>query len=163
MSSKLIIFGIYGVLVVFIWNVATDVFDKAPEEDCKFCAFVNNTKLIRKLYDSEELVAFKSDNPTCPQHFLVIPKKHIKNYYSPEVTCELVFNMSKACEELLTEVGQGLNWEVRFHNPPFYSVKHLHMHCMGCSSGLSLNSYINAWHSFAAPTLNQSCLAEPFK
>lgn len=46
-------------------------------EDCLFCKIVRGDIPVAKLYEDDELVAFRDIAPQAPQHFLVIPKKHI--------------------------------------------------------------------------------------
>lgn len=46
-------------------------------EDCLFCKIVKGEVLSTKVYEDEEILAFKDINPAAPIHILVIPKKHI--------------------------------------------------------------------------------------
>lgn len=45
--------------------------------DCIFCKIINNEIPSERLYEDEEIIAFKDINPIAPVHILVIPKKHI--------------------------------------------------------------------------------------
>lgn len=46
-------------------------------EDCLFCKIVKGEIPSNKVYEDEEILAFKDINPAAPVHILVIPKKHI--------------------------------------------------------------------------------------
>lgn len=46
---------------------------------CVFCEIVKNNLKSEKIYEDEEILAFKDVEPQAPVHFLVIPKKHIKS------------------------------------------------------------------------------------
>ena len=46
-------------------------------EDCLFCKIVKGEIPSEKVYEDEEVLAFKDINPAAPIHILVIPKKHI--------------------------------------------------------------------------------------
>ncbi|MBQ3415069.1 MAG: histidine triad nucleotide-binding protein [Clostridia bacterium] len=46
-------------------------------EDCLFCKIVKGEIPSKKVYEDEEVLAFKDINPAAPIHILVIPKKHI--------------------------------------------------------------------------------------
>ena len=46
-------------------------------EDCIFCKIIKGEIPSNKVYEDEEILAFKDINPAAPIHILVIPKKHI--------------------------------------------------------------------------------------
>ena len=131
MISKGIFFSMLGLIVSFVWLVASDVLDRASPDDCEFCSIANYTTPLRTIYDSDEFMAFKSSLSDCELHYMVIPKAHIKNVHSSEVTCDMLTEMSHICDEILREVY--LEKKMIVNNPPFYSMKHLHMHCLGCT------------------------------
>ena len=49
------------------------------KEDCVFCNIVKGSIPSTKVYEDEEILAFRDINPIAPVHILVIPKKHIKS------------------------------------------------------------------------------------
>lgn len=153
--SQVFIILTWGLILSFVFSVEGDVFDHTSEDDCEYCAVANHTVKVRILDESENLLAFKNKEPDCYKHYLVIPKVHIKNVHSEEATCELLKEMENFCQHLLDEDGITHGRKVLFHNPPFYAVKHLHLHCMACNENdeslLNLQYYINAFQSFASP------------
>lgn len=46
-------------------------------DDCLFCKIIKGEIPSDKVYEDEEILAFKDINPVAPVHILVIPKKHI--------------------------------------------------------------------------------------
>ena len=55
-------------------------------EDCVFCKIVDGKIPSNKVFENEEILAFKDINPVAPIHILVIPKKHIKSINEIENT-----------------------------------------------------------------------------
>ena len=48
-------------------------------EDCIFCKIVKGEIPSTKVYEDENVYAFKDINPAAPIHVLVIPKEHTTN------------------------------------------------------------------------------------
>jgi histidine triad (HIT) family protein len=46
-------------------------------EDCIFCKIVRGEIPAKKVFETEDVVAFDDINPTAPVHVVVVPKKHI--------------------------------------------------------------------------------------
>ena len=46
-------------------------------DNCLFCKIIKGEIPSNKVYEDEEILAFKDINPIAPVHILVIPKKHI--------------------------------------------------------------------------------------
>ena len=44
--------------------------------NCPFCDIVKGIKSVKRLYDSEKVIAFNDEKPVAPIHILIIPKKH---------------------------------------------------------------------------------------
>lgn len=47
-------------------------------ENCVFCKIIKGEIPSEKVYEDENVLAFKDINPVAPIHILVIPKKHIE-------------------------------------------------------------------------------------
>ena len=47
-------------------------------ESCIFCKIIKGEIPSEKIYEDENILAFKDINPVAPIHVLVIPKKHIE-------------------------------------------------------------------------------------
>lgn len=46
-------------------------------ENCLFCKIIKGEIPTDKIYEDDEILAFKDIQPKAPVHILVIPKKHI--------------------------------------------------------------------------------------
>ena len=49
------------------------------DENCLFCKIIKGEIPSSKVYEDEEILAFRDINPAAPIHVLVIPKKHIES------------------------------------------------------------------------------------
>ena len=47
-------------------------------DNCIFCKIIKGEIPSEKVYEDEEILAFKDINTAAPMHILVIPKKHIE-------------------------------------------------------------------------------------
>ncbi len=65
-------------------------------EDCVFCKIIKGEIPSEKVYEDEDILAFKDINPAAPIHVLIIPKKHIATLM--EVTQEDSKLMAKILE-----------------------------------------------------------------
>ncbi len=62
-------------------------------EDCIFCKIIKDEIPSEKVYEDDEILAFKDIKPSAPIHILVIPKKHISTLM--EVNDENMYLMEK--------------------------------------------------------------------
>ncbi|KAJ1960799.1 hypothetical protein GGI12_003608 [Dipsacomyces acuminosporus] len=97
-------------------------------KNCVFCS-----PLDRVVFEDEELVAFHDIKPDAALHLLVIPRRHygtVKELTSDDLP--MLRRMYALGQRLLEERGfAGEDARFGFHRPPFNSVHHLHMHCLG--------------------------------
>lgn len=68
-------------------------------EDCVFCKIIKGEIPSDKIYEDEEIIAFKDIQPAAPIHILVIPKKHI----------ETLLDVSKEDSYLIGHIYQTIN------------------------------------------------------
>uniref|UniRef100_A0A8C6KMT4 HIT domain-containing protein n=1 Tax=Nothobranchius furzeri TaxID=105023 RepID=A0A8C6KMT4_NOTFU len=89
---------------------------------------------------NQELVCFRDIFPAAPYHFLVIPREHI-------VSCRSLNKKHISLVERMVELGravlldQGItnmnDVRLGFHQFPFISVSHLHLHVLAPASQIS--------------------------
>ena len=48
-------------------------------DDCLFCKIARGEIPSAKIYEDDDVLAFKDINPKAPVHFLIIPKQHIQS------------------------------------------------------------------------------------
>ncbi|XP_039121232.1 bifunctional adenosine 5'-phosphosulfate phosphorylase/adenylylsulfatase HINT4 isoform X4 [Dioscorea cayenensis subsp. rotundata] len=76
---------------------------------CLFCQIARSATSTRLLYADERVVAFPDINPSAFRHYLVIPVEHVAT---------------------VNDLKRGVDdHQFGFHQPPFNSVDHLHLHC----------------------------------
>ncbi|KAJ2725022.1 hypothetical protein GGI07_001591 [Coemansia sp. Benny D115] len=107
-----------------------DMFKLARRIACVFC---NAQNLDRIVYQDDEFLVFHDIKPDATLHLLVIPREHfgtIKELNPDDLP--MVSRMLAIGRRLLDERGFKDNKaRFGFHRPPFNSVHHLHMHCLG--------------------------------
>lgn len=101
--------------------------------DCLFCKIIAGEIPGEKIYEDDNYYAFNDINPQAPNHFLVIPKKHISQISdTSDADNELIGGMLsvavKICQEkslsdyrLVMNNGAGAG----------QTVFHIHLHVIG--------------------------------
>ena len=102
--------------------------------DCLFCKIISGEIPSTKVYEDENIYAFKDINPEAPCHVLVIPKKHIASM--DEVTAENSSYVAKIFEKIpeIAKLGSAANGYRVISNcgdDAGQSVHHLHFHVIG--------------------------------
>lgn len=109
------------------------------ENDTVFGQILRGELAAHVQYESEEILAFRDKYPRAPLHALVIPKRRIDSVrtLSPE-DVDLIEQFKTAALDILDrEQPKALSQDdylLVFHIPPFYSVKHLHLHVLAPAS-----------------------------
>jgi histidine triad (HIT) family protein len=107
-------------------------------DNCIFCKIIRGEIPSAKLFEDEELLAFRDINPSAPVHFLVIPKKHISGPAAVAAEDErLIGKMLRVGSEIAKKEGIE-DFRVVFNNgaQAGQTVFHIHMHILG---GRNLN------------------------
>ncbi len=74
--------------------------------DCLFCKIISGEIPSKKLYEDELCLAFYDIAPLAPQHFLVIPKKHLCSAAAiTEENAALIGHIFAVIAQLTTELG----------------------------------------------------------
>ena len=104
-------------------------------ENCLFCKIIEGTIPSKKIYEDEELFAFHDVNPQAPVHFLVIPKRHIRNIMELEagdsaLLGRLLFKAQELAQSL--DCGEkGARFVINCKSHGGQTVDHLHCHVLG--------------------------------
>ena len=102
--------------------------------DCLFCNIVKGQIQSEKVYEDNDVYAFKDVNPEAPVHILIIPKRHIKSVDELEETDkELVGQIFLVAKKLAKEnkLENGYRLVSNIGEEGGQSVKHLHFHLLG--------------------------------
>ena len=103
-------------------------------EDCIFCKIINGEIPAEKVFEDEDVLAFKDINPAAPIHILVIPKKHIKSLLELEpedgkIVAKIYETINKIARDLQIE-NEGFRVIVNCGKDAGQEVMHLHFHML---------------------------------
>ena len=103
-------------------------------ENCLFCKIINGEIPTNKVYEDDEILAFKDINPKAPVHILVIPKKHISSAKEIEEEDEtLIGKMFTVINKIAKEFDLENGYRVvnNCGEDGGQEVMHLHFHLLG--------------------------------
>lgn len=104
-------------------------------EDCIFCKIIKGEIPSDKVYEDEEILAFRDINPAAPIHILVIPKKHIAMLTDLEKEDEaLIGKIYTTINKIAEQEGfkeQGYRVIVNCGKDSGQEVMHIHFHVLG--------------------------------
>lgn len=103
--------------------------------DCIFCKIAAGHIPSDKIYESENVLAFRDINPVAPEHILIIPKKHIENIedISVEDSSELAELFFAAREISMEKTLHDKGYRLILNNGKAagQEVFHIHLHLIG--------------------------------
>ena len=102
-------------------------------DNCLFCKISTGEIPADKLFEDDEILAFRDIAPQAPVHFLVVPKKHIKGpaALAPEDE-QLIGRMMRVGSKVAKKEGLE-HYRLVFNNgeQAGQTVFHIHMHILG--------------------------------
>lgn len=103
--------------------------------DCIFCKIVAGEIPSDKVYEDDDLFAFRDINPLAPVHILVIPKLHISSLNDIDEDNERVFakifSVSRKIAEAEGISESGYRFVINTGKDGGQEVMHIHAHIMG--------------------------------
>jgi len=104
-------------------------------ENCIFCKMVSGEIEPDKVYEDEDVLAFRDLNPQAPTHVLIIPKRHISTINDLEdVDAGLVGRLYLTAKEVARNDGiseRGYRTVMNCNAEAGQSVFHVHLHLLG--------------------------------
>ncbi len=102
--------------------------------DCIFCKIANNEINSSKVYEDDEVLAFRDINPEAPVHILIIPKGHIGS--ADEIdsgNSAIVGRIFELIPKIAREAGLKNGYRVitNVGEDGGQSVHHMHFHLLG--------------------------------
>ena len=102
--------------------------------DCLFCKIMAGEIPSAKVYEDDDVYAFRDINPQAPTHVLVVPKEHI-----PSADCITEENSGKVAHvfEVIPQIAKaegltdGYRVITNVGKHGCQSVKHIHFHLIG--------------------------------
>jgi len=102
-------------------------------DNCLFCKIIRGEIPASKLYEDDDVFAFRDIAPQAPVHFLVIPKKHLSGPAAvAEEDEQMVGKLMRVGNDIARKEGVS-HYRVVFNNgsQAGQTVFHLHMHILG--------------------------------
>lgn len=103
--------------------------------DCIFCKIIAGEIPSSRLYQDEEVTAFRDINPVAPTHILIVPNRHIASVNDLSASDErLVGRLFTVARQLAEEQGiheSGYRLIINTGKDGGQEVLHLHLHLMG--------------------------------
>ncbi len=107
----------------------------SEQNDTIFGKIIRGEIPSEKVYEDDDVLAFKDVNPAAPVHILVIPKKHIVNAFDAgEEDAQLLGKLMLTAAQVAREQGledDGFRLVVNNGAAVGQSVFHLHVHVLG--------------------------------
>ncbi len=104
-------------------------------DDCIFCKIINGKIPSNKVYEDDDVLAFKDINPQMPVHIIVIPKKHIKSIADLTIADEaLIGKVFTAINKIAKDLNiseDGFRVISNCGENAGQTVQHLHFHILG--------------------------------
>jgi histidine triad (HIT) family protein len=103
--------------------------------DCLFCKMVSGEIAPDKVFESDDVLAFRDINPQAPTHVLVVPKRHVATLNElDDESAGLVGKMVLAAAEVARREGfaeQGYRTIMNCNADGGQTVFHIHLHLLG--------------------------------
>jgi len=94
-----------------------------------YCDFVFSGKVkVKKMKETENLVAFYHTKPSYKTHIVIVPKKHISKLTDLE-NMDLIKEVFEVAKEIITQEGfDKTNYRIIINGGSSQDSKHLHFH-----------------------------------
>ena len=103
--------------------------------DCLFCKIAAGQIPSTKVYEDDQVLAFRDIAPQAPVHVLVIPKKHGTGWYDAkdedDALLAHLMRVAAKVAELEGFVDSGFRVVSNCGQDAQQTVKHLHLHVLG--------------------------------
>ena len=103
--------------------------------DCIFCKIANGKIPSDKVYENENVYAFRDLNPVAPTHVLIVPKEHIQSLDEMKDTHQsLLGEMMLTAKKIAKDEGlseDGYRVVNNIGKAGGQSVDHFHLHVVG--------------------------------
>jgi histidine triad (HIT) family protein len=102
--------------------------------DCLFCKIVADEVPSERVFDDDDVIAFRDINPKAPTHVLVIPRRHIPDAHAlTDADGDILGKLFAAARQVADDAGLGKGYRVVTNIGPEsgQTVFHLHFHVLG--------------------------------
>jgi len=104
------------------------------DPNCLFCKIARGEIPAQKVYEDDDVLAFRDIRPLAPVHFMIIPREHVASLY------EAGMEQHRALGKMLALAGElarkegasdGFRTIINTGRVGHQEVYHLHMHVIG--------------------------------
>lgn len=102
--------------------------------DCLFCRIVADEVPSERVFDADDVIAFRDINPKAPTHVLVIPRRHIPDAHAlTDADGDILDKLFAAARRVADEAGLEKGYRIVTNVGPEsgQTVFHLHFHVLG--------------------------------
>ena len=102
--------------------------------DCIFCKIIKGDIPSNKVYEDEQILAFRDIAPQAPVHVIVIPKQHIQSANEiNESNSAVIAKIFETIPAIAAECGLANGYRIitNIGEDGCQSVKHIHFHILG--------------------------------
>ncbi|CAN5194738.1 histidine triad nucleotide-binding protein [soil metagenome] len=102
--------------------------------DCLFCKIVADEVPSERVFDDDDVIAFRDINPKAPTHVLVIPRRHIPDAHAlTDADGDILGKLFAAARRVADEAGLEKGYRIVTNVGPEsgQTVFHLHFHVLG--------------------------------
>ena len=103
--------------------------------DCMFCKIRDGEIPSEKVYENDDVIAFRDVNPQAPTHILIIPNKHIPTINDLEdEDADVLGKMMLAAQDIAGYEGiaeDGYRLVINCNEGAGQTVFHIHLHLLG--------------------------------
>ena len=102
--------------------------------DCIFCKIIKGDIPSNKVYEDEQILAFRDIAPQAPVHVIVIPKQHIQSANEiNESNSAVIAKIFETIPAIAKECGLANGYRIitNIGEDGCQSVKHIHFHILG--------------------------------
>lgn len=103
-------------------------------ENCIFCKIIRGEIPSRKLYEDDEVIAFRDINPVAPVHFMIVPRVHLDSLYQADERHRNVLGKILVLAGRLAKDNgchDGFRTIINTGRVARQEVYHLHIHVIG--------------------------------
>lgn len=103
--------------------------------DCIFCKIVKGEIPSQRVYEDDNIIAFKDINPVAPVHIIIIPKEHIESaVHINESNQNIIGNIFMAARQIAKDLNideDGFRVVNNCGDRGGQTVNHIHFHLIG--------------------------------
>lgn len=102
--------------------------------ECLFCKIVAGDVPSDKVFETDDILAFRDISPVAPTHVLVIPKKHIASLNDADADAGLLGELLVAARAVAAQEGlaeSGYRVVINTMKDAGQVVFHIHVHLVG--------------------------------